>query len=215
MWVSLKSRGRSPLMYTFVMLFLFCIVRAEHSRPFVISFGVFSSMLLVLQWITICLIAGGNSSFSPRNNKFSTLSPRIPQFNMSFPKNEFHTFVDLARPWINESPSNTVCIFLYLMLTYVVGVIYAISVYKIVQRRLMFANVSYIWAVRGHRLVCVSIWYSSLWSVALLSCFWCFNEIFNALNMEKNFEKIGKFKIKRKPLEKASFLGNHCSAKWW
>ena len=113
MWVSLKSRGRSPLMYTFVMLFLFCIVRAEHSRPFVISFGVFSSMLLVLQWITICLIAGGNLSFSARNNKFSTLSPRVPQFNMSFPKNEFHTFVYLARPWINESPSNTVCIFLF------------------------------------------------------------------------------------------------------
>ena len=47
---------------------------------------------------------------------------------------------------------------LYLMLTYIVGVIYAISVYKIVQRVLMFATVrSYILAVRSHSLVRDSI----------------------------------------------------------
>ena len=40
---------------------------------------------------------------------------------------------------------------LYLMPTYVVGVIYAIPVYKIVQRVLMFVTVkSYILTVRGH-----------------------------------------------------------------
>ena len=113
MWVSLKSRGRSLMMHTFVTLFLFLIVRAEHSRPFAISFGVYSSMLLVPQWITTYLIAGGNSSFSARHNKFSTLSPRMPQFSVSFRKNKFHTFVYLESPWINESPSNTVCIFLF------------------------------------------------------------------------------------------------------
>ena len=114
LWVSLKWRGRRPVMYIFVTLFLFLIIRAEHSRPFPISFGVFSSMLLVPQWISICLIAGGNSSFSARHIKFSTLSPRIPQLNVSFPKNEFHTFLYLESPWINESPSNTVCMFLFL-----------------------------------------------------------------------------------------------------
>ena len=47
---------------------------------------------------------------------------------------------------------------LYLMLTYIVGVIYAISVYKIVQRVSMFATVrSYILAVRSHSLVRDSI----------------------------------------------------------
>ena len=100
-------------MYIFVALFLLLIIRAEHSRPFAISFGVFSSMLLVPQWITICLVAGGNSSFSARHNKFSTLSPRIPQFNVFFPKNEFQTFLYLESPWITESPSNTVCMFLF------------------------------------------------------------------------------------------------------
>ena len=113
MWVSLKSRGRSPVMYTFVTLFLFLIVRAEHSRPFAISFGMFATLLLVPHWITICLIASGNSRFFARHNKFSILSPRIPQLNVSFPKNEFHTFVYLESPWINESPSNTVSIFLF------------------------------------------------------------------------------------------------------
>ena len=47
---------------------------------------------------------------------------------------------------------------LYLMLTYVVGVIYAISVYKIVQWVLIFATIrSYILTVPGHSLVRVSI----------------------------------------------------------
>ena len=104
-------------MYIFVALFLFFIIRAEHSRPSAISFGVFSSMLLVPQWITICLIAGGNSSFSARHNKFSTLSPRIPQFNVSFPKNEFQTFLYLGSPWIIEPPSNIVCMFLFVFNT--------------------------------------------------------------------------------------------------
>ena len=97
-------------MYIFVALFLFLIIRAEHSRPFAISFGLFSSMLLVPQWITICLIVGGNSSFSARHNK---LSPRIPQFNVSYPKNEFPSFLYMERPWIIEWPSNTVCMFLF------------------------------------------------------------------------------------------------------
>ena len=114
MWISLKPRGRSPVMYDVCNAVPFLIVRAEHSRPFAISFGEFSSMLLVPQWITVCLIAGGNSSFSARHNTFLTLSPRIPQFNVCFPKNEFHTFAYLESPWINESPSNTVCIFVFI-----------------------------------------------------------------------------------------------------
>ena len=70
----------------------------------------------------------------------------------------------------------------------------------------MFATVrSYILTVRGHSLVRVSIWYSSLRSVVNLSCLWCFNEIFDAVEMEKNFEKLWKLKIKRKPLEKSVF----------
>ena len=48
--------------------------------------------------------------------------------------------------------------------------------------------------VRGHSLVRVSIWYSFLWSVVLLSCFWCFNEIFDADG--KNLGNFWKFKIK-------------------
>ena len=82
---------------------------------FAISFSVFSSTLLAPQWITICLTAGGNSSFSAHHTKFLTLSLslHIPQFNVSFPENEFHAFVYLESPWINESPSNTVCIFLF------------------------------------------------------------------------------------------------------
>ena len=77
---------------------------------------------------------------------------------------------------------------------------------------LMFATVrSYILTFRVHSLFRVSIWYSSLWSVVLLSCFWCFNEIFDAVEMDKNSEKLWKLKIKRKPLKKASSLGNHCS----
>ena len=166
LWFSLNSRGRRRVMYTFVTLFFW----AEHGRPFATSFGVFSSMLLVPQWITICLIAGGHSSFSALHNKFSTLSPRIPQFNVSFPKNEFHTFVIwrvlelLSRPVILS-----VYFCLHLMLTYVVGVIYAIPVCKNVSRVLMFATVrSYILTIRGHSLVRVSICYSSLWNVVLL-----------------------------------------------
>ena len=157
-------------------------------------------MLLVPQWITICLIAGGNYSFFPRHNNFSTLFFCIPQFNVFFLKNEFHAFVYLESPWINESPSNTVCIFfLYLMPTYVVGVIYAIPVHKIVQRVLIFATVrGCILTVCGHSLVRVSIWYSSLWCVVLLSSFWCFKEIYDPV-------KLWKFKIKRKPLEKSVF----------
>ena len=101
-------------MYTFATpFFFFLIVRVEHSRSFSISFGVFASMLLFPQWITTCLIAGGNSRLSARHNKFSTLSPRIPQFSLSFTKNEFHTFVYLESSRINESSNNTVCIFLF------------------------------------------------------------------------------------------------------
>ena len=141
-------------MYTFVTLFHFLIVRAEPSKPFAISFGVFASMLLVLQGITVCLIAGGSSRFPTHHNKFSTLSTRIPQFNVSFPKNEFHTFVYLE----NHHVILSVYFCLFSMLTYVVRGIYAIPVYKIVQRMLMFATVgSYILTIRGHSLVCVSL----------------------------------------------------------
>ena len=143
LWVSLKSRGRRPVMYIFATLFLFLIIRAEHSRPFAISFGVFSSMLLVPQWITICLIADGNSSFSARHNKFLTLSPRIPKFNVFFSKNKLHTFVYWR---VLELMSCQVILSVYfclhLMLTYV-GVIYAIPVYKIFQQVSMFATVSF------------------------------------------------------------------------
>ena len=83
MWVSLKSRDRSPVMHTFAMLFLFLIVRTEHSRSFAISFDMFASMLFVPQWITTCLIAGGNSRFSAHHGKFLTLPPHIPQLNVS------------------------------------------------------------------------------------------------------------------------------------
>ena len=92
---------------------IFFIVRTEHSRSFAISYGVFASMLLLPQWITTCLIVGENSRFSARHGRFSTLSHRIPQFKVFFSKNEFHTFVYLESPWINESPSNTVRIFLF------------------------------------------------------------------------------------------------------
>ena len=130
-------------MYIFVALFLLLIIRAEHSRPFAISFGVFSSMLLVPQWITICLIADGNSSFSARHNKFLTLSPRIPKFNVFFSKNKLHTFVYWR---VLELMSCQVILSVYfclhLMLTYV-GVIYAIPVYKIFQQVSMFATVSF------------------------------------------------------------------------
>ena len=71
-------------------------------------------MLLVVQRITLCLIVGGSSSLSARHNTFSTLSPHIPQFNVSFLKNEFQTFLYLESPWIIESPSNTVWIFLFI-----------------------------------------------------------------------------------------------------
>ena len=50
---------------------------------------------------------------------------------------------------------------LYLMLTYVVGVIYAIPVYKIVQQVLMFVTVkSYILTVRGHNFFSFFFFYS-------------------------------------------------------
>ena len=113
MLVSLKSWGRSSVVCTFVTVFLFLIVREEHTRPFAISFGLFASMLFVPQWITTCLVVEENSRFSARHSKFSTLLPHIPQFNVSFPKNGFHTYIYLGSPWINESPSNTVCIFLF------------------------------------------------------------------------------------------------------
>ena len=107
----------------------------------------------------MCLVAGGNTSFSARHNKFSTFSPRIPQFNVSFPKmnsKPFHIWRVLellSRPVILS-----VCLCLYSMLTYVVGVIYAIPVCKNVSQVLMFATVrTYILTVRGHSLVRVSI----------------------------------------------------------
>ena len=148
-------------------------------------------MLLVPHWITICLIASGNSSFSARHNKFLTLSSRIPQFNVFFSKNKFHIFVYWR---VLELMSRQVILSVYfclhLMLTYV-GAIHAIPVYKIIQQVSMFATVrSYILTVHGHSLVHVSIWYSFLWSVVLLSCFWCFNEISDAVEMEKNFENL-------------------------
>ena len=49
MLVSLKSWGRSSVVCTFVTVFLFLIVREEHSRPFAISFRLFASMLFVPQ----------------------------------------------------------------------------------------------------------------------------------------------------------------------
>ena len=76
----------------------------------------------------------------------------------------------------------------YVMLIYVVGEIYGIPVYKIVQRVLVFATVgSYILTVGGHNLVSVSIWYSSLCSVVLLSCFWRISKILDAVEMEQTF----------------------------
>ena len=111
----------------------------------------------------------------------------------------------------------SVCFCLSLMLTYVVGVIYAIPIYKIDQWVLMFATVrSYILTVCGQSLVHVSIWYSSLWSVVLVSCFWCFSEIFDAVKMGKNFEKLWKCKIKKELLEESIFSQQplHCSPCW-
>ena len=70
-------------------------------------------MLFVPQWITTCLIVGVISRFSARHSKFSTLSPRIPQFKALFSKNEFHAFLYLESPLINESTNNTVCMFLF------------------------------------------------------------------------------------------------------
>ena len=193
LWVSLKSRGRRPVMYTFVTLFLFLIIRAEHNRPFEISFGLFSSMLLVPQWITICLKRVEILVFPLAIISFRLCLPvyhnlMCPSRKMnSKPFYIWRVFELLSRPVILS-----LCFCLYLMLTYVVGAIYAILIYKIVQRVLMFATVrSCNLTVRGHSLVRVSIWYSSLWSVVLLSCFWCFNEIFDAVEMEKtlrNFE---------------------------
>ena len=112
-WVSLKSQGGSQVIYMLVTLFFFKIVRAEHNRPFAISFRMFVLMLLVPQWIAVCMIVGGVSRFSARHSRFSTLSPRIPQFKVFFPKNELYTFAYLESPWINDSPSNTVYIFLF------------------------------------------------------------------------------------------------------
>ena len=71
-------------------------------------------MLLVPQWITTCLIVDVISRFSARHSKFSTLSPRIQQFKVFFSKNEFHAFLYLESPLINESTNNTVCMFLFL-----------------------------------------------------------------------------------------------------
>ena len=155
-------------MYIFVALFLLLIIRAEHSRPFAISFGVFSSMLLVPQWITMCLVAGGNTSFSARHNKFSTLSPVY--HNLMCPSQKMNSkpfYIWRVLELLSRPVILSVCLCLYLMLTYVVGVIYAILVCKNVSRVLMFATVRTC-------LVCVSIWCSSLWSVVLLSCFRCF-----------------------------------------
>ena len=70
-------------------------------------------MLLVPQWITTCLIVDVISRFSARHSKFSTLSPRIQQFKVFFSKNEFHAFLYLESPLINESTNNTVCMFLF------------------------------------------------------------------------------------------------------
>ena len=70
-------------------------------------------MLLVPQWITTCLIVDVISRFSAQHSKFSTLSPRIQQFKVFFSKNEFHAFLYLESPLINESTNNTVCMFLF------------------------------------------------------------------------------------------------------
>ena len=101
----------------------------------------------------------------------------------------------------------------YLMLTYVVGGIYDIPVYKIVQRVLMFATVgSYILTIHRHSLVRVSIWYSSLCSVVLLSYLWCISEIFDAAEMEKTLKNFENSKSREWRWKKASTLGNHCTA---
>ena len=157
MLVSLKSWGRSSVVCTFVTVFLFLIVREEHSRPFAISFGLFASMLFAPQWITTCLVVEENCRFSARHSKFSTLLPHIPQFNVSFPKNGFHTYIYLGSPWIKSHQVILSVYFCsYLMLTYDVGGIYAIPVYKIVQREL--------------KLVAVEV---TFWQLAVIVLFMC------------------------------------------
>ena len=91
----------------------------------------------------------------------------------------------------------SVCDCLHLMLTYVVGAINAAPIYKIAQRVLILVIVrSYILTVRGHSLVRVSIWYSSLWNVVLVMLLmfqwniWCSTD-------GKNFKKLWKFKNNR------------------
>ena len=117
------------------------------------------------------------SWFSARHSKFSTLSPHIPQFNVSFPKNGFHTYICLGSPWINESPSNTFCIFLF---------VFNVDIrswwnlcHSVLQNRPTGVEVggrrSYILTTCGHSFVYVSIWYSSLWITNVLSCFWSIN----------------------------------------
>ena len=170
---------------------------------FAISFSVFSSTLLAPQWITICLTAGGNSSFSAHHTKFLTLSLSLPIYhNLMCPSRKMNSmplYIWRVLELMSRQVILSVYFCLYLMLTYVVGVIYAIPVYKIVQRVLIFATVrGCILTVCGHSLVRVSIWYSSLWCVVLLSSFWCFKEIYDPV-------KLWKFKIKRKPLEKSVF----------
>ena len=122
---------------------------------FAISFSVFSSTLLAPQWITICLTAGGNSSFSAHHTKFLTLSLSLPIYHnlmcLSRKMNSMPLYIWRVLELMSRQVILSVYFCLYLMLTYVVGVIYAIPVYKIVQRVLMFVTVkSYILTVRGH-----------------------------------------------------------------
>ena len=207
-WVSLKSRGRRPVMYTFVTLFLFLIIRAEHSRLFEISFGLFSSMLLVLQWITICLKRVEILVFSLAIISFPLcLSVYHNLMCPSRKMNSIPLYIWRVLGLISRQVIPSVCFCLHLMLTYVVGVIYAIPFYKIVQRVLMFATVrSRNLTVRGHSLVRVSIWYRSLWSVVLLSCFWCFNEIFDAVELEKTLRNFENLNSRESRWKKASPL---------
>ena len=89
------------------------------------------------------------------------------------------------------------------MLICVVDGIYAIPVYKMVQRVLMLATAgSYILTIRGYSLIRVSIWYSCLCSVVLLSCFWCISKILDAAGMGKTL----KIQFQEKDVRKKRLL---------
>ena len=140
----------------------------------------------------------GNSRFFARHISFNLCLPVY--HNWMCPSQKMNSIpLYIWSPWINESPSNTVSMFLFV---FNAGIRFWCNLCHLgFQRVLMLATVSYILTAHGHSLVHVSGWYSCLWSVVLLSCFWCINEIFDAVEMEKLWE----FKIKRKALEKCIF----------